>query len=136
MENTLENKAKFFAQYWGQKVVSWSNIIEIKLKSNILINELEESDALELTPLSDITDEDAIKVAKIENNYENALIRGKVIIQTFLEYSDCSHSMKNSDQLLELIDFLRSKSYALPWMGLTVEKLIEYGWVKLKKINK
>ena len=27
----------------------------------------------------------------------------------------------------EAYDYLRSKGYALPWMGLSVEKLIEYG---------
>lgn len=30
------------------------------------------------------------------------------------------------------VDYLRSKSYALPWNGITVEEMIEWGWVKLK----
>ena len=33
--------------------------------------------------------------------------------------------------VLNVYDFLRSKGYALPWMGLSVEKLVEYGWVVL-----
>jgi hypothetical protein len=34
--------------------------------------------------------------------------------------------------MFELHDYLRSKGYALPWMGLSVDELVEYGWVKLK----
>lgn len=30
-----------------------------------------------------------------------------------------------------IVDYLRSKGYAIPYMGLTVEKQIEYGWIKL-----
>jgi hypothetical protein len=30
-------------------------------------------------------------------------------------------------------DYLRSKGYALPWMDLSVEDLVEYGWIKLKE---
>jgi hypothetical protein len=28
-------------------------------------------------------------------------------------------------------DYLRSKGYALHWMDLSVEDLVEYGWIKL-----
>jgi hypothetical protein len=31
-----------------------------------------------------------------------------------------------------ITDYLRSKGYALPFMGLSVEQQISYGWVKLK----
>ena len=30
-------------------------------------------------------------------------------------------------------DCLRSKGYALPYMDLSVDNLIEYGWIKLKE---
>ena len=30
------------------------------------------------------------------------------------------------------IDYLRSKGYALPWLGLSVEEMIEAGWIKIK----
>lgn len=30
-----------------------------------------------------------------------------------------------------IIDFLRSKGYAMPWMELSVKKMVEYGWIKL-----
>ena len=35
--------------------------------------------------------------------------------------------------ILKMSDYLRTKCYALPWMDLSVEDLIEYGWVKLKE---
>lgn len=67
MENNLENKAKFFAQYYGQKVLSSENTIEeitpYRLHKDIGMGFIIDS-CLELTPLSDITNEDAIEVAK------------------------------------------------------------------------
>lgn len=30
-----------------------------------------------------------------------------------------------------LCDYFRAKGYALPFMGISVNKLIEYGWIKL-----
>ena len=63
MENTLENKAKFFAQYWGQEVMvldglpstvdSWFDGSNVKVFH------------LLLKPLSSITDEDIIHVAML-----------------------------------------------------------------------
>ena len=56
MENTLENKAKFFAQYWGQKIwlqdsVDWIFNIEPSMMKDGII----EISSLLLTPISDIT---------------------------------------------------------------------------------
>lgn len=28
-------------------------------------------------------------------------------------------------------DFYRSKGYAVPWLGLSVDKMVEFGWIKL-----
>lgn len=134
MENTLTNKARFFAQYWWQKLFVINGNNE-DTYNNWRTEDLDKGYML-LTPLSDITDEDAIEVAKIENSYEDALTRGKVLVNTFIKYIDCSHSMKNSLQFINMIDYFRSKGYALPWNGLTVEEQIEFGWVKLKTLNK
>lgn len=61
LENTLANKAKFFALYWGQLIL-FSDGVRFP---NILKFGIETNEYLELTPLSQITDEDAIEVAKI-----------------------------------------------------------------------
>lgn len=133
LENTLENKAKFFAQYYGCKV--YMNSPNCRIPSKVFMGKsIEPKDFLELTPLSQISDEDAIEVAKIEDSAytESNLVRGKVIAENFINYSDCNNSFRCSLKMIKFMDYLRSKGYALPWMGLSVEELIEYGWVKLK----
>ena len=119
LENTLENKAKFFAQYWRQdllcRVIFGKNKNEIIMHntpcSNLKLGEIIDS-YLELKPLSHISDEDAIKLG-----FTNA--------RDFLAVADIYH--------IYHVDYLRSKGYALPYMYLSVEDLVEYGWVKLKE---
>lgn len=107
IQNTLENKARFFAQYWGQKVFKTSLKQEIPHKNNFG-KSIQFNDFLELKPLSQINDEDAIN----------------------LGYGYASHLKSNLDRN---IDQLRNLGYALPYMDLSVEDLVEYGWVKLKE---
>lgn len=109
MENTIENKSKFFAQYWGQKVLRASKNHELTWTITDSNNPVE-SEYLNLKPLSAITDED--------RDYCVSMWRG-----VFKKEFDLSQG-----------DFLRSKGYALPWMGLSVETMIEYGWIKLAEI--
>ena len=148
MENTLENKAKFFALYWGQMVLS--DGIEI----GGCVGDCEPDMFLELKPLSSITDEDAIEVAKIlrphsfemhprgwkVNRTENEIeiTHRQSIFEFDIDYSgslgvdsDAGWSYLGNAEQLFAYDYLRSKGYALPYMGLSVEKLVEYGWVKL-----
>lgn len=132
LENTLENKARFFALYWGQQVLKtdYSNRIyktgtELSV-SYITIYE-HRSYYLELTPLSQISDEDV-------KGLTNSFMRTK---KELLDYY-CSESHGQALKMLfkdlkpEDYDYLRSKGYALPWMGLSVDDLVNYGWVKLK----
>lgn len=106
MENTLENKARFMALYWGQKVgctkYVWSGL-KIN-KSNI--NSVE---WLELKPIESITDEEAEK----------------------LGFEDKSHFHADGS-IHSLLDELRLMGFAVDWAGLTVDELINRGWVKLK----
>ena len=116
LQNNLENKAKFFAQYFGQKIQVDNELNEMG-KFPLTISNISfkpEKCHLELTPLSDITDEDAIALG---------FINPESVRTTFFP----SVGKYTTDA-----DYLRSKGYALPYMGLSVEKLIEYGWVKLK----
>jgi len=123
MENTLENKQRFFAQYVGQEVYVWhTNEKDTVNDKTLFYNAV--NGILELTPLSMISDEDAIEVAKLDSEdiRFNTPEFGKEIALL-------------SDWKLKyfIVDYLRSKGYALPFMGLSVEQQIEYGWVKLKK---
>lgn len=115
MENTLENKVKFFALHWGQKIhkcFGQQNFISYVVDCRWIRDKV---DYLELTPLSQITDYDASKIG-----FGNRASFLAINTQRYI-YHAC-HT-----------DYLRSKGYALPWMGLSVEQLIEYGWIKLKE---
>lgn len=78
LENTLENKTKFFAQYWGQdvlcRVIFGKNKNEIIMHntpcSNLKLGEIIDS-YLELKPLSQISDEDINFVAKVCHQVPN-----------------------------------------------------------------
>jgi hypothetical protein len=118
LESTLENKAKFFAQYWGTKTmyVGGVGLVEIgKGGWNLKHPDF----FLQLTPLSQITDEDAIEIG-----YDNS----EDFKYHFLKWNEV-HKTEVIDA-----DLLRSKGYALPWMGLSVDELVEYGWIKLKEV--
>ena len=115
-ENTLENKRKFFAQYWGQKILL--HVIDVDDILLLLNNEIDndvKNWLLYLIPISQISDEDAVALGYTDS--KSAITKHLKMIGK--ETSDA--------------DYLRSKSYALPWMDLSVEDLIEYGWVKLKE---
>lgn len=131
MENTLENKAKFFAQYFGQQVcyvngsylTAAGNVTETTLRVPSLY-------VLLLTPLSKITDEDAIEVSKYECwNYEedpttSNIQSAKNCIVNCIEY-------KRGATNIGTYQYLQSKGYALPFHNLSVDDLVKYGWVVL-----
>lgn len=143
MENTLENKARFLSLHVTQRLddlyynaiirgvvqvgISSKNWIVKTQHLKIPVNEV----CLPLKPLSSITNEDAIEVGRIvfPNLNDTQLILVKDGIVTMFE----SGWNVNGFKMLQIFDYLRSKGYALPWMGLSVEKQIQYGWVKLKE---
>lgn len=125
MENTLENKQMFFAQYWGLPINNYKLQYSKRLKVVVEPkNAIQKNSYLTLIPLSKISDENAIEAGNIFDglrllNSSAKINYTKVWLNQFIEKREIS-------------DFLRSKGYALPWMGLSVEQLVEYGWVKLK----
>lgn len=131
MENTVNNKMAFFAQYWGQKVLHIRNSPIPFHLSSMKPSDILESDYLSLKPLSSISNEDAIEVAKYG---------GWDILLTPMSETEGirqgGHWAKEISRGVitcgfDCADYLRSKSYALPFMGLSVETLVEYGWCKL-----
>jgi len=134
MENTLENKSKFFAQYWGQEVLKvWdcTDPIKVDFFGRQYIG------SLYLKSIYSISYEDAIEVAKFEG-YKQESFKHMVLsfdIKTDINSIQCCFFSATSDVYetlgIGVCDYLRSKGYALPWMGLSVEQLIEYGWIKL-----
>ena len=144
-ENTLENKAKFFAQYWGQKIICFphnKNPIRYDNPNKLLAGTFERNAYLELKPLSQISDEDALWT--INNHYfkfENPILElsklkalTKEIHISYIFNDATRHLILKPENLYpHNYDYLRSKGYALPYMDLSVEDLIDYGWVKLKE---
>ncbi|MDV3751168.1 hypothetical protein CMU19_07195 [Elizabethkingia anophelis] len=122
MENNLENKAKFFAQHWGQKVFVGHILEEV---NSSYIDPMYDTSILELKSINDISDEDAEELGGLLGWKHPQEYR-----KHFLE----NHTHGDSLEQFE-VDFLRSKGYVLPWMGLSIDDLIKYGWVKLKKVD-
>ena len=124
--NTLKDKKKFFAQYWGQV---WVNTNDFGNTDTGIWNGLYDiSDCeLHLTPLSKITEEVEIELMNI-----TGLVQVKYMINS-LSVVDSRYIM-NCVDVANAVDYLRSRGYALPWMGVSVEDQIKYGWVKLKEL--
>lgn len=118
MENTLENKAKFFAQYWGQKfLLSINRNIKFKIDSITIDFAIDKyiPTCLELKPISSITDEDAIDVAEVlglRNDEQLKVLSGKkrkeTVIDIFIHLSP-----KGLDSLKYLYgyQYLQSKGF-------------------------
>lgn len=119
-QNTLENKAKFFAQYWGKgiKDTDLSGMYSINVFSS-------EFHYLQLKPLSKISDEDVDYLLKLEDFIDGFTSDDFLNFLLGIKKGICNK--------FQAIDYLRSKGIALQWMDLSVEDLVEYGWIKLKE---
>lgn len=141
MENTLENKAKFFALYLGQKVmrcktfnVTTGNGLSGLMNVDVNSETIKENWFLELKTLSSISDEDAeYCIGKTEcsmrkndpNSGDYGMSPSSIFVNSMI--GDSSYHIGRREA-----DYLRSKGYALKWMDKTVKEQILDGWVKLK----
>lgn len=129
-EINSENKAKFFAQYLGQQLLHGQHMINGNLIDLIFFKDTKDKYWLELKPLSEITDEDKIKITlmflEMESApHENVMYCFKNSVKPLLDKVDKMQG--------RIVDYLRAKGYALPWMGLSVEAMVESGWIKLQE---
>jgi hypothetical protein len=134
MENTIDNHKLFRAHYLGQKVLKSENGVytQTLFTRHLLNQSLIDGTYLELTPLSMISDEDAIQVAHLFNwiskaDKENVKI--KATKKYLIYFNEEEITFQDSEKISSS---LRSKGYALPYNGVSVEQQIEYGWIKLK----
>jgi len=177
MENTLENKAKFFGSHLGYEIeypqignnkkaqiailtgAGFEEIITTyKRKKKDVVGDIlswksngnHNSDAINakllFTPLSSITEEHAVEVAAIVTGALNGACVRKIhnrvdLIGTYsatlwhdgeIIYDDDDDEDRKPLIILQAYDYLRSKSYLLPYNGLSPEELISRGWAKLK----
>lgn len=119
-------KYRFFAQYWGFKCmyVGGAGLVEIGTGG---WNLKHPDFFLQLKTLSKITDEDAKEIIRIENFI--GVFEEIIIEDTFLEL--LIDIKKGRCNRFSVIDFLRSKCYAIPFMEYSVEDLVSFGWVRL-----
>lgn len=146
MKKTLENKAKLFAQYWGQLVHfhtttnTYSHVKSLYFTDHCL---RDQNFILQLKSISSITDEDAKSIcSEIGLPMAEKLFIGETLISyiddsyTVRFYFDGFVTVHKHDKIslsdtFRCTDLAKSKGYALPYVGLSVEKQIEYGWIKL-----
>jgi len=122
--NKTDVKCRFFAQYWGTKTmyVGGVGLVEIgKGGWNLKHPDF----FLELKPLSKLNDKDAIEVSKIWGSNVESKILGNII--SIRIGTKGESEVRNS---IGVIDFLRSKGYALPFMEYSIEDLVSFGWVR------
>ena len=143
MENTNENKEKFFALYLGQKVMDAGMQGIVKLDKSW--NWKHEDFKIKLKPISKINEEDLFKVleasdSKFMDDEYGAIIKVENIEMD--DYFDLSVRViceKKSYTLITKIfheatkvDVLRNLGYATPFLGLSIQDLISFGWLVLE----
>ena len=181
MEDTIENKARFFALYWGREFIYSNDFGNYKgVVGDFHFNDnIKQKAVMRLKPLSSITPEQAVDVAniltssislnkptyKVSKGYTcdslNAPFQDLVCIEisTYIDHPEVENhapyilvqidttetdivvgyfsnegkEYKDDapDNILHAYDYLRSLGYALPFMGVSVEELVERGWIKL-----
>lgn len=133
MENNIQNKTNFFGLYINQKVfydgadfkADWRDALRERWIFGI---------HLKLAPVSLIKDEDSIHIAVLagwgtgSHNWTTMIREGKLIA---IEGRDSTCDEIGLKEFTAISDYLRSKGYALPYMGLSVEEQVSRGWVKL-----
>lgn len=123
-KNTLENKTAFLDQYSGQEILAFVRNPYIKFTvagEDIDLLEYDSELYLVLKPLSSITDEDAIAVAdivRLSSTERDREVKARDLLSSYITS--------------QVADYLRSKSYALPFRDISVEEQISFGWIKLQ----
>lgn len=135
-EITLENKRRFFLHYYGETRIYWPKSNYYSDNFEWLSDSLLSQDPrLLLTPLSDITDGDALEVGyriipREQRNFK---------YDAFCKEDGCAWAKRQGmkptmgpNECASAIDFLRSRGYLVSWNGLSPEEIIKAGWVELK----
>jgi hypothetical protein len=120
---TVEAKARFFALYWGQEVLKASVYThEVSAAYNLK----HKSFYLSLKPLSSITGVDTFEIGRILQVYPEDVV-------PWLNGDSVHEDFQSAFTFQHAIDYLRSRGYALPFMGWSVEQMVEAGWIKLSE---
>ena len=131
----LIEKSRFLAQYWDVEVLYVEGVGLVKVSKGAW--DLNLSDFfLQLKPILSITDDDALEASDLLGSATHLTLESRITqFKQLFETPNFWVKQTNIplNRSLLIFDFLRSKGYALPFMGLSVEKLVELGWVKLSE---
>lgn len=140
-ETNLENKAIFFALHWMQSIiqdVENSGKIQIYPVHPSNMYRFEESILL-LKSVENISDEDVIELFQIKRPHWSCVagdeeLRSWGHSEQYISYIKIMAGKGLIELYIEnafVVDFLRSKGYAVPWLGLSVQEMVDAGWIKL-----
>lgn len=140
MKNNLENKAKFFALYWMQKVFKTGKSQEIPHK-NSFGSSIKHTDFLSLKSLASMTDEDALEIVHFmgwKSVDEPRLAKTIILTLLVIKSNDpikedifIKQMLYNLTDVSATVDFIRSLGYAFRWQDVSVEQQVEFGWIVL-----
>lgn len=146
MYNTDVYKRNFFALYVGQEVYTCVGYKHTYDPSSYFDSDwpFDENDDVKwaltnphliLKSISDTSDSDIIKVAEIfhlDHSNPPSIVNDVHRLLKCINSPDSSINPMYLKEWLYTIDYLRSQAYAVPYMGISIETLIEWGWVKIK----
>jgi len=146
---TNEIKAKYYNQYQFSYVCFegisnsiWSVGVSVVFGYYVTNGDrgkidMDNVSALELTSLEQISDNDAIEVAKMFGYKETETLplfvlkqKGRSISERFIDKQYAS--INGFTYIIKIYQYLQSKGYALPYGDYSVEDLVELGVIKLK----
>jgi len=172
--NNFDTKNKLFGQYIGQNVYC-DDSTGIKNEDFYSlyhsVGDMSETSYLNLKSIEDITDDDAIEVAKLAHQIDGEFtinrneepkeflihikkytkvltyhtsINKYCCINTNWFFKDPDEDSKvNIGEIITtsrkpvpyiaIVDYLRSKGYAVPFLSMSVEVMVDYGWIKLEQ---
>lgn len=133
MQNTIENKLKFFNQYFGQRVLKDTLVLELGICDGFyLSSSLYHLDNyhLELRSIDSITNDECVEVYDLLFDFTSAETH------VFAKVCKIKFLIENEDYSQILTDFLRSKGFLVPFMNLTTDQILEFGWAKIKENEK
>lgn len=132
---TQEFKERYAALYWGQKVAVGTKHHDQLFVIGKGIFEIWCIEKLRLRSLESITDEEAVEVARIV--YSNSAFHtpeyGKSFIKKVVNGDSWNAHYYAYGKVLHAIDYLRSRSFALPYLGVPVDEMVKEGFVELIK---
>jgi hypothetical protein len=124
MKNTIENKQRFFALYVLQEVHRGNRS---KHLDHLSVMRNQKFGHLELKPLSEISDDDIEDLMDYFNIKMVSFLKEDVILAIKSQFLEAQNRIP-----YKYADYLRSRGYLLPFMDLTIEQILEYGWAVLK----